>query len=65
MTFFSFEESVLAYADHQGNLSRGDAAALLSEHGYSLSDLACHQRGISWTELAQLNAQALLTWLGY
>ena len=65
MTFCTYEQSVLAYADHQGNLSRGDAAALLSEHGFSLPNLACHQRGISWAALAQFNAEALLSWLGY
>lgn len=63
--FESYEESVLAYADHQGNLSRGDANQLLQEHGWSIADLAVHQHGLSWSELASFNAQALLDWLGY
>ena len=63
--YASFEESVLDHADHHGNLSRGDAAQLLSEHGFSLEDLYADNHGVSWFHLDQRNAQALLAWLGY
>ena len=63
--FSSYEESVMAYADHHGNLSRGDARVLLAEHGWTIPDLAVNQRGCAWAELAQFNAAALLRWLGY
>ena len=63
--YASFEESVLDHADHHGNLSRGDAVCLLSEHGFSLEDLYADNHGVSWVFLDQFNAQALLAWLGY
>ena len=63
--YASFEESVLDHADHHGNLSRGDADRLLSEHGFSMDDLYADNHGVSWFALDQRNAEALLAWLGY
>ena len=64
MTFCTFEDSVLDHADHHGNLSHGDAQALLAQHGFTLSDWLtdCEARG--WQQRTQ-DAQTLLAWLGY
>lgn len=55
----------MSCADYHGNLSRVDASVLLRQHGWTLPDLAVDQRGCNWAELAQFNAAALLSWLGY
>ena len=65
MTYLTFEESVLDYADERGCLSHGDAQALLSQHGFTLEDIYADSHGVSWCHLDERNAQALLTWLGY
>jgi len=60
-----FRDSVLDHADHEGNLSAADACQLLKEHGFSLSDIYEDNHGISWVQLDERNAEALLFWLGY
>jgi len=62
---FTYEDSVLEAADDEGNLSRSDAARLLSEHGFTLDDLYADNHGVSWVALDERNAEALLAWLGY
>lgn len=59
----TYEDSVLDHADQAGNLSTADAAHLLREHGCTLSDLYEDDHGIS--QARELNAEALLAWLGY
>jgi len=61
----TYEESVLDYADQDGNLSRGDAVQLLKDHGFTLDDLYADSHGVSWCHLDARNAEALLAWLGY
>ena len=61
----TYEESVLDHADHLGNLSRGDAVQLLTDHGFNLDDIYADNHGVSWAALDQRNAEALLAWLGY
>ena len=51
--YTTYEESVLRYADNDGNLSLKVAKQLLEEHGFSLFDTN------------ERNAEALLEWLGY
>ena len=65
MTYCTYEESVLDHADHNGNLSHGDAKTLLADHGFTLDDLYADNHGVSWCHLDQRNAEALLSWLGY
>lgn len=62
---FTFEESVLSYADGDGNLTSADAVQLLDEHGFTLNDLYADNHGVSWAHLDARNAEALLAWLGY
>ena len=63
--FTTYEESVMDHADHHGNLSRGDAAKLLQDHGFTLDDLYEDNHGVNWCHLDARNAEALLAWLGY
>ena len=65
MTFLTYEDSVLDHADEDGNLSRGDAVKLLSDHGFTLDDIYEDNHGVSWVALDARNAEALLAWLGY
>ena len=65
MTYCTYEESVLDPADRNGNLSHGDAEALLAEHGFTLDDIYANSHGVSWCHLDERNAEALLAWLGY
>lgn len=60
-----YEDSVLDAADHQGNLSYGDAQCLLRDHGFTLEDVYADHHDICPVALDQRNAQALLFWLGY
>ena len=60
-----YKETVLDHADHNGNLSRGDASKLLADHGFTVDDLYADHHGISWAHLDARNAEALLAWLGY
>ena len=62
---FTYEESVLSYADMAGNLTHADAAQLLGDHGFTLADTYADNHGVSWFALDQRNAEALLAWLGY
>ena len=61
----TYEESVLDYADQDGNLSRGDAVQLLKDHGFTLDDVYEDSHGVSWCHLDARNAEALLAWVGY
>lgn len=63
--FTSYEDSVVAHADDDGNLNRNDAIKLLSDHGFSLDDIYEDNHGVSWAHLDARNAEALLAWLGY
>jgi hypothetical protein len=63
--FTTYEDSVIAHADDDGNLSRNDAIKLLSDHGFSLDDMYEDNHGVSWAHLDARNAEALLAWLGY
>jgi hypothetical protein len=63
--FTTYEDSVFAHADDDGNLSRNDAITLLSDHGFSLDDIYEDNHGVSWAHLDARNAEALLAWLGY
>jgi hypothetical protein len=65
MTFCTYEDSVLSYADHEGNLSHGDAVKLLADHSFTLDDIYEDDHGVSWVALDARNAEALLAWLGY
>ena len=65
MPFTLYEETVLSYADHNGNLSHGDASKLLADHGFTMGDLYADDHGVSWAHLDARNAEALLAWLGY
>jgi hypothetical protein len=65
MSCFSYEDSVLSYADHLGNLSHGDAEKLLADHSFTLEDVYADNHGVSWCRLDERNAEALLAWLGY
>ena len=62
---FTYEESVLSYADMAGNLTHADAAKLLGDHGFTLADTYADNHGVSWVHLDARNAEALLAWLGY
>jgi hypothetical protein len=57
--FDSYEESVLAHADEDGDLSVADLAQLFKAHGTSVA--AAEEDGYR----GDLNAQAALHWLGY
>jgi hypothetical protein len=61
----SFEDSVLAAADSDGNLSFADTRKLLSEHGFALEDVYADSHGVDPVALDEFNAEALLFWLGY
>jgi hypothetical protein len=61
----SYEDSVLDHADQAGNLSTADATHLLREHGCTLGDLYEDSHGLNDARLRELNAEALLAWLGY
>lgn len=61
----TYEETVLDYADQDGNLSHGDACQLLQEHGFTMDDLYADSHGVNWCHLDARNAEALLAWLGY
>lgn len=63
--FTTYEDSVIAHADDDGNLSRNDTIKLLSDHGFSLDDIYEDNHGVSWAHLDARNAEALLAWLGY
>ena len=63
--FTTYEDSVIAHANDDGNLSRNDAIKLLSDHGFSLDDMYEDNHGVSWAHLDARNAEALLAWLGY
>ena len=63
--FTTYEDSVIAHANDDGNLSRNDAIKLLSDHGFSLDDIYEDNHGVSWAHLDARNAEALLAWLGY
>ena len=63
--FETYEDSVLHYADHNGNLSAADADQLLSEHGFTFDDVLEDNHQVSWAHLGDRNAEALLAWLGY
>ena len=65
MTFCTFEDSVLAAAGDDGNLSYADASKLLCEHGFTLDNLYEDSHGVSWVALDERNAEALLAWMGY
>ena len=56
MTYCTYGESVLDHADHNGNLSHGDAQALLAEHGFTLDDIYANSHGVSWCHLDERNA---------
>jgi hypothetical protein len=62
---FTYEESVMSYADMAGNLTHADAAQLLGDHGFSIDDIYAENHGVSWAHLDARNAEALLAWLGY
>ena len=63
--YVCYEDSVLAAADDQGNLTLKQAARLLSDHGFTLSDLYTDDHDVCPVALDSRNAQALLFWLGY
>jgi hypothetical protein len=63
--FTTYEESVLDFADHAGNLSHGDTSKLLADHGFTLDDVYADNHDVSWCHLDARNAVALLAWLGY
>jgi hypothetical protein len=63
--YFCYEDSVLAAADENGNLSYAQAQRLLADHGETLDGIYEDNRGISWVALDERNAEALLQWLGY
>ena len=65
LTPMSFEDSVLQYADQDGNLSLGDAQQLFSQHGFEFEEIYADNHDISWPALDARNAEALLAWLGY
>ena len=60
-----YKETVLDHADHNGNLSHGDASKLLADHGFTWEDVHAFNNGVSWSHLEDCNAKALLAWLGY
>ena len=63
--FTTYEESVLACANDDGNLSYADAQRLLGEHGSSIEDTYADNHGVCPVFLDERNAEALLNWLGY
>jgi len=58
-TMFTYEESVLHYADENGNLGLNEARKLLNDHDALITDY------VADTNDTQLNAESLLEWLGY
>ena len=65
MNYLTYEDSVLDHADQAGNLSSGDALKLLTDHGFGWDDVYSDNNGVSWSQLEDRNAEALLAWLGY
>lgn len=65
MPYLTYEDSVLDYADQDGNLSHADASKLLADHSFTLDDVYEDNHGVSWLHLDARNAEALLAWLGY
>jgi hypothetical protein len=63
--YLTYEDSVLDHADQYGNLSAGDAAKLLQDHGFTFDDVYADCHDVSWCHLDARNAEALLAWLGY
>ena len=63
--FTTYEESVLACANDDGNLSYADAQRLLGEHSSSLDELYEDNHGVDPVALDERKAEALLNWLGY
>jgi hypothetical protein len=63
--FTCYEDSVLACADDDDNLSAKDAAKVLAEHGFTMDDVYADPGEISHYSLDARNAHALLAWLGY
>jgi hypothetical protein len=63
--YLCYEESVMAAADDNGNLSYAQAQRLLADHGETLDAIYEDNHGISWVALDERNAEALLAWLGY
>jgi hypothetical protein len=63
--FLTYEDSVLEAANEDGNLSYGDAARLLSDHGATLENVYEDSNGVDPVALDARNAEALLAWLGY
>jgi hypothetical protein len=57
--FTTYEDSVLDHADEHGCLDLNDACHLLNQHDALLTDY------INETGDTSLNAEALLSWLGY
>ena len=57
--YTSFEDSVLAYADENGCLDLNDACNLLNQHDALLIDY------VKDTGDRSLNAESMLSWLGY
>jgi hypothetical protein len=55
----SYEESVIDHADDNGCLDLNDACHLLNQHDALLTDY------INETGDRSLNAESMLTWLGY
>ena len=55
----TYEESVLYFADENGNLGLNEACKLLNDHDASLTDY------VAETNDTGLNAESLLEWLGY
>ena len=60
-----YEDSVIACADENDNLSAKDAARLLAEHGFTLEDVYAEPGDIAHYALDARNCHALLAWLGY
>lgn len=61
----TYEDSVLDYADENGNLTYKVANQLLREHGFTHDDVYEDRHGVDPVALDAHNAQALLYWLGY
>jgi hypothetical protein len=63
--FTSYEDSVLAVADENDNLSLKYATKLLADHGSTMDDVYADPGDVSPIALDERNAYALLNWLGY
>ena len=62
MCYLSFEESVLGYADDDGNLCPEDARLLLNTHSVTWEEWV---REKDFKEDGELNAESILAFLGY